>query len=385
MASFEKVYYCKDCKRNVTVDEKGHCKRCGGSSLNITWSARFRYINIYGKEIQKRLSGYPTKKEAQTAVIDFEIENKQKNKKVKPLTFLELYKEFKTYYKTRTKESTSYDFCSQCDLHIVPYFKDFEVPKITPKDILEWQNTLTNLSYQYKMHIRSCLSLLLKYAEQYYDIKNQLIKVDKFKRVEPKKEMQIWTPQQFNSAMELVEKLEYKAFYTALYYTGARKGEMLATTWEDWDLKNKFLKINKSLTNKTNIASWVITTPKTASSVRKIKIPDNLVQIMQKLYEHKQKDKSPQDFAFGGKQPLPTTCVCRYISNAGKSLNLPTIRIHDLRHSHASFLISQGVSIVAVAKRLGHSSIEQTLNTYAHLMPNEEDDLVNKLQNAVKI
>ena len=55
------------------------------------------------------------------------------------------------------------------------------------------------------------------------------------------------------------------------------------------------------------------------------------------------------------------------------------MKIHDLRHSHASLLISQGESIVMVAKRLGHSNIEQTLNTYSHLMPNEELKLISKL------
>ena len=71
------------------------------------------------------------------------------------------------------------------------------------------------------------------------------------------------------------------------------------------------------------------------------------------------------------------------MTNAAKEADVPVIKIHNLRHSHASLLINQGVSIVAVAKRLGHSSIEQTLNTYAHMMPNEEDDLIKKLQNAI--
>lgn len=379
MASFQKVYYCKNCKTNVSVDDKGHCKKCGGSSISTTWSTRFRYVQENGGEVQKRLSGFQTKKEAQEALIDFNIAHNQKYRKTKSLVFDKLYEEFKSYYKMRIKESSFHDFCSQCDLHIINYFKDYEVKKITPKIILVWQNSLNHLSYQYKNHIRSCLSLLLKYAEKYYDIPNQLIKVDKFKRIEPKKEITVWSPEQFKNVMDHVEKFEYKAFYTALYYTGARKGEMLATFVEDWDLVNKTLTIKKTITNKTSNGAWIITSPKTNSSIRKIKIPDTLAKIMRSLFENN-KDRSSKNFAFGGNSPLPTTCICRHLNNAAQAANIKPIRIHDLRHSHASLLINQGVSIVAVAKRLGHSSIEQTLNTYAHLMPNEEDDLIKKLQ-----
>lgn len=57
------------------------------------------------------------------------------------------------------------------------------------------------------------------------------------------------------------------------------------------------------------------------------------------------------------------------------------IRIHDLRHSHASLLISQGVSIVAVSKRLGHADVKETLNTYAHLLPKDTELIDNILDN----
>lgn len=184
--------------------------------------------------------------------------------------------------------------------------------------------------------------------------------------------------------MKNVHDFEYQVFYTALYLTGARKGEMLATYWSDWDLKNKTLNINKSISKKVTGASWMVTTPKNASSVRKIKISDNLSNMIQKLHDVQKQNNTLGQFVFGGSAPLPETSICRYLTNAAKEANVKIIRVHDLRHSHASLLISQGASIVAVAKRLGHSSIEQTLNTYAHLMPNEEEDLINKLQSRLK-
>lgn len=381
MASFEQIYYCKNCKKNVAV-RNGKCKTCGSTQLNKTWSTRFRYIEDDGVEKQKRLSGFSTKKEAQDAVIKFQINHKMNNKKIKNLSFRQLYDEYETFLRTRTKASTHYDFVSKCK-KLLPFFEKYDVKKITPKIILDWQNTLEKFSYNYKCHIRTCLSGLLRYAEKYYDIPNQLVKVDNFRRVEPKKEIEIWTPEQFNKVMANVKKFEYKVFYTALFYTGARKGELLATFWDDWDLINKTLNIDKSISHKVTGGSWMITSPKNSSSVRKIKITDSLAELISQLKIIKQNNKTIGRFTFGDDKPLPETCICRYLTNAAKEADVPIIKIHNLRHSHASLLINQGVSIVAVAKRLGHSSIEQTLNTYAHMMPNEEDDLIKKLQNVI--
>ena len=89
----------------------------------------------------------------------------------------------------------------------------------------------------------------------------------------------------------------------------------------------------------------------------------------------------PNQFAFGGEQPIASSSIDNYYNAKCKSAGVNRIRLHDFRHSHASYLIGNGVSIVAVAKRLGHTNIEQTLNTYSHLLKNDESELVNKLQN----
>ena len=70
----------------------------------------------------------------------------------------------------------------------------------------------------------------------------------------------------------------------------------------------------------------------------------------------------------------------RLITNS----NVPHIRFHDFRHTHASILISKGVDVVKVAKRLGHANAKITLETYAHLMPSENNDLADIFQNALE-
>lgn len=292
------------------------------------------------------------------------------------LTFVKLYEEYKEYTKSRTKESSYYDFCSKSDLHILPYFKDLFVEEITPKMLLEWQNKLDGFSYRYKFCIRSYLKAILNYADKYYDIPNKLNKVDGFRNVEMKQEMLFWTPEEFNTFIEKVSREEYRAFFYALYYTGARKGEILATTWSDWDLNNAYLNITKSVTKKVFDTPWAITKPKNESSIRKISLPGLLIDVMKQYKIGRENYK----FVFSQDKPFADSNIERIQKEACELAEVKKIRLHDFRHSHASLLISGGASIVAVTKRLGHSNIEQTLNTYAHMMPDEDQFLLTILE-----
>lgn len=380
MASYQQLNYCKKCKKNVSVNEKGQCVFCKSTQFRKSWSVRFRYVEQSGIEVQKRLSGYSTKKEAQEEYLKF-ISTAKQYKPVdennKKLSFNQLYNEYVAYLTPRVKESTLYDFELKAK-KFLNFFSNYEVKKITPKILLDWQNGITNYSYNYQCHIRNCLYGMLRYAEKYYDIVNPLNKVDSIARKTQKKEMQVWTEQEFLKAMEHVHSFEYKTFFSALFYTGARKGEIMATTWKDWDLKTQTLDINKSITKKVKNGGWIITTPKNQSSIRNIKLPSKLVSLLEQL---KASFSDLSGFVFGGDKPLSETSIARIFERAAIRAKLKPIRIHDLRHSHASLLISRGATIVTVAKRLGHNSIEQTLNTYAHMMPEDEDNLIKLIEN----
>ncbi len=382
MASYQQVFYCKNCKTNVGIDENGHCKRCGGNSLNKSWSVRFTFINEEGKEIQKRISGKNTRREVQEEYTKF-IATAKKYTKIedikKDLIFKDLYEEYKQFTQSRIKQSSYYDFCSKCNLHILPDFENYKVKDITPKMILAWQNKLKDYSFKYKTCLRMYLNSILAYAEKYYGIPNKVRQVDNFRNVELKKEMLFWTPEEFNSFIECVDQEIYKAFFYALYYTGARKGEILATTWQDWDLQANTLRINKTVTKKVYGAKFIITVPKNQSSIRTIPLPKVLVEIM-KNYK---KDREDYKFVFADENPLADSSIGRVQIEACEKSGVKKIRLHDFRHSHASLLLSQGASVVAVAKRLGHSNIEQTLNTYAHMMPEENEILLNILDKTV--
>lgn len=126
---------------------------------------------------------------------------------------------------------------------------------------------------------------------------------------------------------------------------------------------------------------YEITTPKNKASYRRVMMPKNLVDI---ISQYKIKCESEYEFnddffVFGGKLPLVDQTIRRRLDSYAKKAGVKQIRIHDLRHSHASLLINKGQNILIVSKRLGHSDITQTLNTYSHLFPNVQKQIIDAI------
>lgn len=220
---------------------------------------------------------------------------------------------------------------------------------------------------------------ILKYGERYHGTPNVSYKVDKPRKLEPKKEMLVWTPEEFAAfytALDAVklknplDHIKYKAFFHLLYETGCRKGEAEALLWTDFDFQKKTVSISKNITRKTETGPYAVTTPKNTSSNRVVTLTEELCREIKSWYKVQRK-AAVQPYAFGTDQPPSTQSIARVFKAATEAAGVKQIRIHDLRHSCASLLISKGVSIVAVARRLGHSSVEETLNTYAHMLPDD--------------
>lgn len=353
------------------------------------WSVRFREIDATGATHQRRLSGFQTKKAAQYGYQDY-LAQKEAEEAAKvdehpedpnDMYFETLVNLYFRYEQGRVKISTYYDLESKIGKRILPAFKGLKMKEIKPIDILEWQNgLLQELATTYVSHLCGLLTAIYRYGEKYHDISNIMIKVDKPRNTAPKKEMEIWSPEEFVRFIANVADLTYKMFFTTLYLTGCRRGEASALTWNDVDLKKSKIKISKSVTKKSATAAWELTTPKNASSNRVIAIPPSLCKMLTEYKREQLKENPDANFLFGGSRPLPERTTDRFFESACESANVKKIRIHDLRHSCASLLLSRGISIVAVSRQLGHANVTQTLNTYAHLMPDDQSKTVSELE-----
>jgi integrase len=354
------------------------------------WSCRFRETDDNGVTHQKRLSGFTTKREAQFGYEDYLANAKalqnakkadQQIKDAEPdeMFFDDLIAQYLAFTKKRVKESSFYDIESKVRNRLAPYFSGKRMGEITPKMVSDW---IENIEYAYssKKWIMSTLASIYKYGEKYFDIKNIMPKVDRPRNLEPKKEMQIWTPEEFKSFIDTVDDKVYSAFFTTLYITGCRRGECAALTWEDINFRENTIRINKSVSNKTKQSAYLITTPKNQNSVRTVSIPHILADQLAAL----KNNATEREYVFGGSRPLATSSADYAFRTAIEKAGVKKIRIHDLRHSCASLLISRGVSIVAVSRRLGHINTQQTLNTYSHLMPDDQTVILNVF-NDIKI
>lgn len=349
------------------------------------WSVRFMLPRPDGTEKLKRLSGYKTKKEAQFAYEEY-LKNPPDEQPApiiipepeapkQELTFGELVEKFLATKKARIKAASYYDLNKKITTRILPYFKDRIMKDITPLDVLEWQNTLNGYSYRYKKHLCGYLSSIYRFANKYYDIPNVIGKVEAPRNLEGKKKMLFWTPEEFKCFISTVDRPDYNTFFKFLYLSGCRKGEALALTWNDIDFNNSTVEITKSVANKvgTNGKAYQITTPKNISSDRTISLPAFFIEELKQYQKWQKENTKTQTFVFGGADPFSPTNIDRMKEKYERISNVKHIRIHDLRHSCASYLIHKGVSIVAVSHHLGHASIKQTLDTYSHLLPNDND------------
>lgn len=351
-----------------------------------TWSVRYRQFDENGIERNRRKRGFETKKAAQEYAaanefvkVPLSVKKSQNMADLDPSTITvdELCNEYLEAQKSRIKHSSYETIESRLKVHIVPSFAGVRVKDLTALQVLRWQNSLKN-AYEYNVILRSELVSVLKFGEKYYDLPNVMPKVDPIKRLGRKKEMQFWTPEEFLRANACVGKHIYRLFLSFLYYSGCRLGEGQAITWADLDMDTGEVNIDKTVTRKTsNGRAWEITPPKTESSIRKLTLPHKYFKELR--LERLNRADEPEDyFVFGGERPLPPTSIEREHKKAIAAAGVKPIRVHDLRHSHASALISSSATIVTVSRRLGHSSTKQTLDTYAHMFPKDEKEVVEK-------
>ena len=335
------------------------------------WLIQYRYTDWQGKRRKSTKRGFATKLEAEEWLRNFLItQNADFDMK-----FEEFWKMYCADMETRLREHTMRTKKYIVELKILPYFGKKRVNDITAADIRQWQNELIKKGYSptYLKTINNQLSAIFNYAVRYYDLKsNPCVKAGSMGKSKAE-EMDFWTGEEFRKFIDSImnKRLSYMAFMT-LYWTGMRLGELLALTPKDVDLEKRTISITKSYQRLGR--KDVITPPKTPKSKRVITIPEFLAadikDYMDSLYDLQEDDRL---------FPITKYYLEHEMQRGIKESGVKRIRLHDLRHSHASLLIELGFSPLEIANRLGHEKVETTLNTYAHLYPNKQAKLADRL------
>ena len=335
------------------------------------WLIQYCYTDWQGKRRKSTKRGFATKREAEEWLRNFLITQKADF----DMKFEDFWKIYCADMETRLREHTMRTKKYIVELKILPYFGNKRVNDITAADIRQWQNELIKMGYSptYLKTINNQLSAIFNYAVRYYDLKsNPCAKAGSMGKSKAE-EMDFWTGEDFRKFIDSVmnKRLSYMAFLI-LYWTGMRLGELLALNPKDVDLEKRTISITKSYQRLGK--KDVITPPKTSKSKRVITIPEFLAadikDYMDSLYDLQEDDRL---------FPITKYYLEHEMQRGIKESGVKRIRVHDLRHSHASMLIELGFSPLEIANRLGHEKVETTLNTYAHLYPNKQTKLAERL------
>lgn len=331
-----------------------------------------------GTKKQSKKRGFRTKKEARVAESLAIEAAKHQVKETPNMKFEDLAREYIEWYSLRRKVSSTMKIKGVLENHLIPKFGDNILKDIRTKNIIDYQSELIGkYSTNHATKIHTVLSATFNHG-----IKNEYIKDNPARLAGNitgghKKKMDYWTLDEFREFIRHVDDPLYYCLFMTLYYSGLRKGELLALTWADIDFENNTINVDKTEYYRT------ITPPKTKASIRKLLMPKFVMVLLTKLKIEKRPELSY--VVFGDiKESISTSTLDIRFHKYIKLSGVKRIRIHDFRHSHASYLINKKSIPSVVAKRLGHGDVATTLNTYSHLFPSTEKEAVLSMEDDFK-
>ncbi|MDD3452697.1 MAG: site-specific integrase [Bacilli bacterium] len=352
-----------------------------------SWVFDCYYKDIDGNNKRFNSKKYASRKEAYDAETQFRLKV-QDQFNYSDITFNDLVDSHYEYQKDKVKATTLLNY-RRMRKFITP-IENIKVAEFNIRHYEMWKKTVNqdHFSTRYKNTIYKYLKAIMNYGTKWYEINFNSVynKMTNFNNPnERKKEMKFFTIDEFHKFLAVEDNFKYRCLFQTLFYCGLRKGEIRGLTWNDINFNRGTLTVNKNVVcvkdEKTG-NSWTLTSPKTMSSYRTLPIPKFLLDNLDKLYleDSKYKNFNNDWYIFGDINPLANTTL---IERKKRNINLAGvkyIRLHDFRHSCASLLIDSGANITLVAKYLGHTKIDETLNTYSHMYQNRLDTIVNIIE-----
>lgn len=351
-----------------------------------------------GNRIRVTRQGFSTKKAASLAISRLKLEVGEGSFiKANEDTFQAVYELWLEQYRNTVKESTLNKTIQLFGKHILPAFGSMKLDKISvsfcQKKVNEWFGIHTKYTV-----IKNYTSSVFKFA-----IRMDLMKANPMEKVTlPRRMAEVGKDeglkyfdkpelQRFFECStvesERTNNLLYHTLFRLLAFSGMRKGEALALTWNDLDFKNEAVTINKTLTRGLQ-NKLIIQTPKTASGKRSIALDPITLTMLNTWRKRQAMDFLKLGFnTMSGEQLIFPNTKNEFMSptKPDKVLekiiqrnDLKRITIHGFRHTHCSILFEAGASIKEVQDRLGHSDIKVTMNIYAHVTEKAKEKTAEK-------
>ena len=345
---------------------------------------------ITGKRIQKFKNGFKTQKEAQEwrmrMLADFGKRAISSNSSMTFQKFLEDY--FISDYKSKVRQRT-FDM-SQSKFRRLSRFHNMKLSDIKAPHVKQWQNALFNegLSNNYIRSVHQILQQVFDLAVRLGMLPNNVAKiVGNVKKEKPKGDF--WTIEEFQKFISTFDKsdlysLMYFSTFWFFFMTGVRTSELQGIEWNKIDWEYGTVLIDKSVYYKSQ-KEWYLTEPKTQSSIRLIYLDDDTLNVL-KEWRKAQSQIGNFRFVFTvSDSPLIKSTLKRVLQRHSDYAGVKSIRIHDLRHSHASFMLYLGMNDLEMQNRLGHADIKTTLGTYSHLRPTAMKGVAERMTGIIQL
>jgi integrase len=351
---------------------------------------------LTGKQKRTMKRGFKTIKEAELALarIKLDVANGTYHQE-RVETYQEIYDLWIKQYEKTVEESTFVKTSGLFKNHILPSMGAYKIEKINvdvcQKHVDEWAKKLKKFRV-----VKAYAAKVLNFA-----IKRGYLQTNPFTLVDmpnPAKKMAIVDDEEaenFYTREQLVEFLtclekesNFKAYtlFRLLAFSGMRKGEALALTWNDLNFKTNELRINKAIARGKNNQLYVKSTK--TGIARTIKMDDKTMTVL-KEWKKKQKQDylilgfntmQPKQLVFSNEhnEYLQPTKTRKWIIHVQDKYKLGTITTHGLRHTHCSLLFEAGASLKEVQVRLGHSDVKTTMDIYTHVTQKAKEEAVLK-------
>jgi integrase len=289
------------------------------------------------------------------------------------------------YVTTNTAPTTADGYSDIVRAHLIPELGRFPLNALQPSHIQAYYARMLvsgrrdgkgGLSAQTIKHHHRVLYEALKHAVKHdMLIRNVAEAVDP-----PRPEGKEMTKLEPENVRTLLDAARETPFYTLLYtaiYTGLRRSELLGLRWRDIDLDVTALSVVQTLHHVPK-KGYIFKEPKTKRSRRLVDLSPSLALLLREHRANQELERRllgrllmPDDLVFccSDGSPLPPNSVTKAFHRLVKSMGVSGIRLHDLRHTHATLMLRQGVHPKVVSERLGHSSVAITLDTYSHVLP----------------
>jgi integrase len=375
---------CSVCGRRFWLERKPkeHCPNCGGE-LQETEERR-----------RKTQAGFATRKECQAQMnkLLVSVEQQSYTAPTKMTVRQYLSKEWLPAVKATIRPSTYNSYVQHVDCHIVPYIGSLQLAKLSAAQVNALYAKLAEsgakdshegLSSQTIHHVHACLHKACKDAVRWGQLaRNPLDAADPPRaKADGSREMKTWTAEQLQAFLSAVSAERLSPLWHTIAMTGMRRGEALGLRWSDVDLEAGRLAVRRALI--PNGRGVIISEPKTAKGRRVVALDPGTVEVLKgqaarQLSKQQQWADSWSDssyvFTYENGEALDPESVSRYWRQALKRSLLPAIRLHDLRHTHATLALQAGIHPKVVSERLGHATVSITLDTYSHAIPAMQEE-----------